>query len=254
LSKAGFATGEIDVLHGEKDLRRLDPTGAEHGFLARFHRTLIREARIDEYKHLIHHVDDVRAGRFVVMVHTKKRAHRDVAAKILSSHGAEFIVFYGRWAYEELDGHHHGSDITPTTEQKNMALMQALDDAWNAQDWDSFEKHHKSNVIVRWPAKPETHGRRNHRAAAIQMCTTFPDAHVHNRPYRMCFANGDWTCSVSQFTGTMKGPMIGFDGKEIAPTGKSFELDLCTVARWDNGEIVEATLFYDVAALTHQIS
>ena len=25
-----------------------------------------------------------------------------------------------------------------TTEQKNMELMQTLDDAWNAQDWDTF--------------------------------------------------------------------------------------------------------------------
>jgi hypothetical protein len=26
-----------------------------------------------------------------------------------------------------------------TTEQKNMELMQTLDDAWNAQDWDTLE-------------------------------------------------------------------------------------------------------------------
>jgi hypothetical protein len=40
--------------------------------------------------------------------------------------------------------------------------------------------------------------------------------------------------------------MIGPDGKEIPPTGKSFEVDFCTVARWDNGEIVEENLLYDV--------
>jgi len=30
-----------------------------------------------------------------------------------------------------------------TPEQKNMELMQTLDDAWNAQDWDTFDKRHK---------------------------------------------------------------------------------------------------------------
>ena len=37
----------------EKDLHRLDPTGAEHGFIARFQRTLIRAAGpAEEFMHL----------------------------------------------------------------------------------------------------------------------------------------------------------------------------------------------------------
>ena len=119
-----------------------------------------------------------------------------------------------------------------TNEQKNMELMQTLDDAWNAQDWDTFDKRHKPDVIVRWPAQPPTHGRHDHRAEGVQMFKTFPDNRVHNRPYRVFFASGDWTCSIARFTGTMKGPMMGPDGKEIPPTLKSFEVDFCTVARW----------------------
>jgi hypothetical protein len=50
------------------------------------------------------------------------------------------------------------------------------------------------------------------------------------------------------------GPMVGPDGKEIPPTGKSFEVDFCTVARWDeNGQIVEENLFYDVVGMMKQI-
>jgi hypothetical protein len=104
LSKAGFADDEIDVLHGEEGLHRLDPTGAEHGVFARFQRTLIRAtAQVEEYKHLSRHVDDVRAGRFVFMVLAREPARRDVAADILSSHGAEFVGFYGRWALQALN-------------------------------------------------------------------------------------------------------------------------------------------------------
>ena len=74
-----------------------------------------------------------------------------------------------------------------------------------------------------------------------------------SRLRKFVFASGDWTCSIARFTGTMKGPMTGPDGKEIPPTGKSFEVDFCTVARWDNGQIVEENLFYDLVTFMKQI-
>jgi hypothetical protein len=36
-------------------------------------------------------------------------------------------------------------------------------------------------------------------------------------------------------------------------TGQTFELEFCTVARWQNGEIVEENLFYDQVGFVHQI-
>ena len=140
-----------------------------------------------------------------------------------------------------------------TTEERNMELMQTLDDAWNAQDLDTFTQRHKPDVVVRWPGQPPTHGIDNHRAEAIRFFKTFPDQHLGNRPYRVFFASGDWTCSIARFTGTMKGPMQGPDGKEIPPTGKSFDVDFCTVARWDKGQIVEENLFYDLVTFMRQI-
>jgi ketosteroid isomerase-like protein len=135
------------------------------------------------------------------------------------------------------------------TEQKNTELMQTLDDTWNAQDWDTFDERHKPDVVVRWPAQPPIQGRHDHRAEGFQWFKTFPDNKVHNRPYKMFFASGEWTCSIARFTETMKGPMIGPGGTEIPPIGKSFEVDFGTVARWDNGEIVEENLSYDVVGL-----
>ena len=112
LLRAGFSRAEIDVLHGEGGLDRLDPGGAEHGFLAKVQRTLIRTAGpVEEYKHLTRHVEDVRAGRFVVMVLAKQSPQRRTAAEILSSHGAEFIGFYGRWAYQAFGGDRTGPDV-----------------------------------------------------------------------------------------------------------------------------------------------
>jgi len=139
------------------------------------------------------------------------------------------------------------------TAARNKELMQTLDDAWNSQDLDTFAKRHKENVVVRWPGQPPTNGIHDHRAEAIQFFKTFPDQHLDNRPYKVLIASGDWTCSIAHFTGTMKGAMAGPDGRQIPPTGKSFDVDFCTVARWDNGQIVEENLFYDLVTFMKQI-
>ncbi len=104
LLQAGFARQDIDILHGEEDLHRPHPAGAERTFLAQFQRTLIRTLG-DEYKHLQHYVEDVRAGRSVIMVVAKKRDRREAAADILGTHGAESIEFYGRWSWHSLEAH-----------------------------------------------------------------------------------------------------------------------------------------------------
>jgi len=114
LIQAGVSREDIDVLHGEEDLRRLDPSGAEHGFLAQFQRTLIRLAGpVEEAVHLRRHVEDVRAGRFVVMVLAKDQDRRDLVAGILNAHGAEFMGFYGRWAWSSMSGAHVGRTAEP---------------------------------------------------------------------------------------------------------------------------------------------
>ena len=187
LHEAGFTAEHLDVLHGPDALQRLDPDGAAHGFLAKFQRTVIATlAPAEESKHLQHHLDDVRAGRYVIMVLAKERDQRDRAAEILNRHEAEYIGFYGRWHWESLDKRSADSHQAPlhasTTAPRNMELMQALDDAWNAQDWDTFDARHAPDVVVHWPAQPPTHGRQAHRAEGIQMFKTFPDNHVGNRP------------------------------------------------------------------------
>jgi len=141
-----------------------------------------------------------------------------------------------------------------SAEQRNMDLMQTLDDAWNAQDLETFAQRHKPDTIVRWPGQPPTSGVEAHKQEALDFFRTFPNQHLDNRPYKVLIASGDWTCSIARFTGTMTGPMKGPGGKEIQPTGKSFEVDFCTIARWDNGQIVEENLFYDLVTFMRQIA
>lgn len=136
----------------------------------------------------------------------------------------------------------------------NLELMRTLDDAWNGQDWDTFEKRHSADTAVYWPGQPEaTRGRANHKAESIEFFKTFPDNRLMNHPYKVEISQGDWTCTVADFTGTMKGPMKGPDGTMVPATNKTFHIDFCTVAHWVNGEIVEEKLFYDLVGLLRQI-
>lgn len=105
LLQAGTDADDIDVLHGDSGLRRLDPTGSEHGLLARFQRALIHAAAVNEESATLeHHVNDLRAGRFVVMVRAKTPRERQTAATVLREHGATFVGFFGRWTLRLFDG------------------------------------------------------------------------------------------------------------------------------------------------------
>jgi hypothetical protein len=107
--------------------------------------------------------------------------------------------------------------------------------------------------VVRWPGHAPTHGIEDHHQEALDCFRTCPDQHIENRPYNVFFADGDWTCSIARFTGMMTGPVRGADGTDIPPTGTSFDVDVCTVARWHDGQIVEAHLFYDLVTFLQQV-
>jgi hypothetical protein len=143
-----------------------------------------------------------------------------------------------------------------TTITTNAERMQALDDAWNARDWDTFDSYHDSNsVVVYWPGQEHnpTHGGPNHRAEAERFCNAFPDNKVHNQPYDILFGDGDYTAFVTRFTGTVTGPLEMQDGSSIEPTGKAFDVLYSTTARWTDGKIVEEYLFYDNGTFLKQI-
>jgi hypothetical protein len=59
--------------------------------------------------------------------------------------------------------------------ERNMELMQTLDDAWNSQDWETFDRRHAEDTAVYWPRQLEpTRGRHGHRAEAIEFFKTLP--------------------------------------------------------------------------------
>ena len=142
--------------------------------------------------------------------------------------------------------------LSPVT---NLERMYALDEAWNARDWDTFDAYHDhSDVVVYWPGreKAPTLGGPDHRAESVRFCAAFPENKVKH-PYDVLFGDGDYTAFVTTFTGTFTAPLELPDGSVVQPTGKSFEVMFSTIARWQHGKIVEEYLKYDNAAFLQQI-
>ena len=138
--------------------------------------------------------------------------------------------------------------------EENLGLMKTLDDAWNAQDWETFRRRHAKDVLVTWPGNPQpTRGIEAHEAESREFFKTFPDNRLDNNPYKIQFGQGDWTCTVARFTGHMGGPMKQPDGTQISATNKPFEIDFYTIAHWSNGEIIEERLMYDLVGFMKQV-
>ena len=58
---------------------------------------------------------------------------------------------------------------------------------------------------------------------------------------------------ITRCTGTFSGEMPGADGAVIAPTGKAFDLDFTTTARWEGKLLIEEYVSWDSALQAQQI-
>src|SRR4051794_10163775 len=87
-----------------------------------------------------------------------------------------------------IDGSHSPGRDTRMSED-NRELMQTLDDAWNAQDWDTFEKRHAADTAVYWPGQATpTRGVHNHRTESEAFFKTFENQ-LDNRPYKVLISD-----------------------------------------------------------------
>jgi hypothetical protein len=102
LKAAGFAANDVRVLTGEEGAHRLDPTGEEHGPIARFVRW-VEKAGDFEAEYVSRHEQEVLAGHFAVGVKAREPEAREKVREILKAHNGHFINFYGQWAIEMLE-------------------------------------------------------------------------------------------------------------------------------------------------------
>jgi ketosteroid isomerase-like protein len=147
---------------------------------------------------------------------------------------------------------------TDTTTSDRIAhqlwLMKEGDAAFNRRDVAAMNAAHHPDMIAHVMGSPEPiRGREAHAAAMAGMFRAFPDVKVHNDPYPIQFGDGEWITVVTKTTGTFTGEMELPDGNVIPGTGKAFELDFATTARWEDDQLVEEYVFWDSALMAQQI-
>lgn len=134
----------------------------------------------------------------------------------------------------------------------NLDRFDELDfKAFSKQDWELFNQIHSSDVLVVFPDGRETRGIEQHDKDIMAMFTYAPDTRVTSHPIK--FGSGEWTASTGILEGTFSEPMSLSDGRTIPATGKSFNVTMVTIARWNESKIVEEYLFWDNAELIKQI-
>lgn len=144
----------------------------------------------------------------------------------------------------------------PTTGRvaEMLALMKQGDDAFNARDTAAMDAVHHPDLVAHVTGSPlPVLGREAHAAMMQGMFDLFPDVHVDNDPYPLQFGAGDWTTVVTRASGTFLGELVLPDGTVVPPTGRRFDLDFTTTARWEGDLMVEEYVFWDSALQAQQI-
>lgn len=103
LMDAGFDNSQIDESVGKEGLNFLDPDGRHHGLLTKLIRTWQLAAQGEESKYLKRIKQNLKEGHTIISVPALSQKAKEKAAKILRSHQAEDIRFYGRFHVEHLD-------------------------------------------------------------------------------------------------------------------------------------------------------
>lgn len=135
-----------------------------------------------------------------------------------------------------------------------LALMKQGDDAFNDRDVAAMKAVHHPDMVAHVTGSVEPlRGEPAHAAAMAEMFRIFPDVRVVNDPYPVQFGRGDWITVVTRASGTFMGQMRLPDGTVIDPTGKSFDLDFATTARWDGDLLIEEYVLWDSALQAQQI-
>ena len=131
-------------------------------------------------------------------------------------------------------------------EDDNVRLHREALEAFNSRDMDAIVRPYGEDIVVTDHAQHQTmksaEGIRSWNQAWID---SFSDAMLEDI---QCFSAGDRT--VARFTGrgTNDGPFASFE-----PTNQRAQVDLCDVARWRDGKIVEQHLYYDMYGVLAQL-
>jgi len=135
---------------------------------------------------------------------------------------------------------------------KNIETFDTLDFiVFSNQEWTRLHESHSNDVKVNWPDGHYTTGIEKHIEDLKALFVYAPDTAIRVHPIK--FGSGDFTAVTGFMTGTFTKPMPIGDGKFIQPTGKKFNVPMCTIGHWKDGVMIEEYLYWDNATYMNQI-
>ncbi|KAF3002347.1 hypothetical protein E8E14_007300 [Neopestalotiopsis sp. 37M] len=139
---------------------------------------------------------------------------------------------------------------THWTVAENKRQMQVSDDAFIARDLAHFNHH--PNVTV-YMTGGVVYNLTEHLEDMRLDFSIYSDVAPHNHDYKILFGEGDWTVAVSQVSAIQNGPLPSLQGTLLPPTNKPVQMDLMTIARWNNGWMMEEFLWSDAPLMYRQL-
>lgn len=121
--------------------------------------------------------------------------------------------------------------------------MQAIDEAWNARDWDAYGRLLADDLVAYASGEATAHDKTDHIVKAKDFCTNFPDARVASEQYLELFTSHDGirSASVARLTGTER------------RSGRSFDVTFAVINRWKDGRIATQRQFLDTDSMRRQL-
>jgi steroid delta-isomerase-like uncharacterized protein len=122
-------------------------------------------------------------------------------------------------------------------------------EAFNAHDEAAIRALHAENIKFEAPGAAGIEGREAVTGYAMTWLKGFPDAKI---TVRNEVVNGPWVVQEFTLEGTHTAPLDGPAGM-IPPTGKKVSSRAVSVGRYENGQIVEARLYFDQTEVMTQL-
>jgi steroid delta-isomerase-like uncharacterized protein len=120
--------------------------------------------------------------------------------------------------------------------------------AFNAHDEQAIRAIHAPNTKFEAPGGTKLEGAEA-AGYAMTWLKGFPDAKI---TIRNEVVNGPWVVQEFVLQGTHTGPLNGPMGV-VPPTGKKVDSRAVSVARYENGHIIEARLYFDQTEVMSQL-
>ncbi|MEL6375834.1 MAG: ester cyclase [Pseudomonadota bacterium] len=127
---------------------------------------------------------------------------------------------------------------------RNLETFRQLDlEVFSNAELDRFDESHHPDVVVYMPDGRVVYGLEDHLVDVGWFFIWAPDTHVERHIAR--FGQGEWTAAIGVLKGTFTADMPLADGSILEANGNSYEINFTTVARWEEGLMVEEYLFWD---------